>query len=96
MILSNEPGYYREGAFGIRIENLVAVETREIPGGERDMLGFETLTLVPIDLRLIDQKLLATEEKSWLNAYHSRVRAALSPHLDKAGRAWLKKATGRI
>ncbi|MDI9849410.1 aminopeptidase P family protein [Rhodoblastus sp. 17X3] len=96
MILSNEPGYYREGAFGIRIENLVAVETREIPGGERDMLGFETLTLVPIDLRLIESKLLAPEEKSWLNAYHSRVRAALSPHLDKAERAWLKKATGRI
>jgi Xaa-Pro aminopeptidase len=96
MILSNEPGYYREGAFGIRIENLVAVETREIPGGERDMLGFETLTLVPIDLRLIEPKLLAPEEKAWLNAYHSRVRAALSPHLDKAERAWLKKATGRI
>ncbi|WP_296708191.1 aminopeptidase P family protein [Rhodoblastus sp.] len=96
MILSNEPGYYREGAFGIRIENLVAVETREIPGGERDMLGFETLTLVPIDRRLIEPKLLAPEEKAWLNAYHSRVRAALSPHLDKTERAWLKKATGRI
>jgi Xaa-Pro aminopeptidase len=96
MILSNEPGYYREGAFGIRIENLVAVETRAIPGGERDMFGFETLTLVPIDVRLIEPKLLAPEEKAWLNAYHARVRAALSPHLDKAERAWLKKATGRI
>jgi Xaa-Pro aminopeptidase len=96
MILSNEPGYYREGAFGIRIENLVAVEARDIPGAERAMLGFETLTLVPIDLRLIEPKLLAPDEKAWLNAYHSRVRAALSPHLDKAERAWLKKATGRI
>jgi Xaa-Pro aminopeptidase len=96
MILSNEPGYYREGAFGIRIENLVAVEPRAIPGGERDMLGFETLTLVPIDVRLIEPKLLAPEEKAWLNVYHARVRAALSPHLDKAERAWLKKATGRI
>ncbi len=72
MILSNEPGYYREGEFGIRIENLVVVEPREIEGGERPMLGFETLTLVPIDLRLIEPKLLTGEEKSWLNAYHAR------------------------
>ncbi len=96
MILSNEPGYYREGAFGIRIENLVAVEPRDIPGGEREMLGFETLTLAPIDLRLIEPKLLTEEEKSWLNAYHARVRAALSPFLDSRENAWLKKATRRI
>ena len=96
MILSNEPGYYREGAFGIRIENLVAVETRDIKGAEREMLGFETLTVVPIDLRLIEPKLLAPEEIAWLNAYHARVRAALSPHLDATEQAWLKKATRRI
>jgi Xaa-Pro aminopeptidase len=96
MILSNEPGYYREGAFGIRIENLVAVEPREIKGAERDMLGFETLTLVPIDLRLIEPALLDPEEKAWLNAYHARVRAALAPHLDSAEAAWLRKATRRI
>ena len=64
MILSNEPGYYREGAFGIRIENLVAVEPREIPGAERDMLGFETLTLAPIDLRLIEPKCSDARGKS--------------------------------
>ena len=96
MILSNEPGYYREGAFGIRIENLVAVEPRAIKGAERDMLGFETLTLVPIDLRLIEPKLLTPDERAWLNAYHARVRAALAPHLDAAERSWLTKATKRI
>ncbi len=96
MILSNEPGYYREGAFGIRIENLVAVEPRDIPGAEREMLGFETLTLVPIDLRLIEPKLLTDAEKAWLNAYHAKVRAALSPFLDPTERAWLTQATGRL
>ncbi len=96
MILSNEPGYYREGDFGIRIENLVAVEPRDIPGAERPMLGFETLTLAPIDLRLIAKKLLVREEKDWLNAYHLRVRKTLAPHLDAAERAWLKKATAAI
>ena len=96
MILSNEPGYYREGAFGIRIENLVAVEPREIAGAERKMLGFETLTLVPIDLRLIEMKLLTGDEKNWLNAYHARVRKELAPHLDAAERAWLQEATSRI
>ena len=96
MILSNEPGYYREGAFGIRIENLVAVETRKIAGAERDMLGFETLTVVPIDLRLIEPKLLTSEEKAWLNAYHADVRKALTPHLDGVERAWLRQATRPI
>jgi Xaa-Pro aminopeptidase len=96
MILSNEPGYYREGAFGIRIENLVAVETRKIAGAEREMLGFETLTVVPIDLRLIEPKLLTAEEKAWLNAYHADVRKVLTPHLDGAERAWLRQATRPI
>ncbi|MGO9428603.1 aminopeptidase P family protein [Rhodoblastus sp.] len=96
MILSNEPGYYREGAFGIRIENLVAVEARKIAGAEREIYGFETLTLVPIDLRLIEPKLLSMEEKAWLNAYHAEVRKALSPHLDPVERKWLRQATARL
>ena len=96
MILSNEPGYYREGAFGIRIENLVVVEPVEIAGAERKMLGFETLTLVPIDLRLVDRKMLDDAEAAWLNAYHQEVREALSPHLKPAERAWLQQATARI
>ncbi len=96
MILSNEPGYYREGAFGIRIENLLVVEEREIAGGERKMLGFETLTLAPIDQQLIEEKLLAPEERAWLNAYHAHVRKSLSPLLDAHERAWLVEATKRI
>ncbi|WP_294539521.1 aminopeptidase P family protein [uncultured Rhodoblastus sp.] len=96
MILSNEPGYYREGAFGIRIENLVAVEARKIAGGERDMLGFETLTMVPIDTRLIEPKLLTVEEKAWLNGYHAQARKVLTPHLDAAERIWLRQATRPI
>lgn len=93
MILSNEPGYYREGAFGIRIENLIAVEPRDIKGAERDMLGFETLTMIPIDRRLIEVGLLTKGEKAWLDAYHARLRKALWPRLDKASRSWLKDAT---
>ncbi len=96
MILSNEPGYYREGEFGIRIENLVIVEEREIEDAERKMLGFEVLTLAPIDLRLIEAKLLTAEEKAWLNGYHAEVRKALAPHLDPIERAWLQQATARI
>jgi len=96
MILSNEPGFYREGAFGIRIENLVAVEARKIPGGERDMLGFETLTLAPIDLRPVDVKMLDAEEKTWLNAFHARVRKTLSPLLSAQERGWLKAATHSV
>lgn len=93
MILSNEPGYYREGAFGIRIENLIAVEPRAIKGAERDMLGFETLTMIPIDRRLIDVALLTKGEKTWLDAYHARLRKALGPRLDRVSRHWLKAAT---
>jgi Xaa-Pro aminopeptidase len=96
MIISNEPGYYAAGAFGIRIENLVVVEARAIPGGERPMLGFETLTLAPIDLSLIDPKLMDADEIAWLNAYHARVRKVLSPRVDPATRAWLAKATRRL
>lgn len=92
MILSNEPGYYREGHFGIRIENLVVVETREIDGAEREMFGFETLTFTPVDRRLIVRSLLTREERAWLDAYHARVLKLVRPHLSAPERAWLKEA----
>ena len=93
MILSNEPGYYRAGAYGIRIENLVLVEERTIPGGERPMLGFETLTLAPLDRSLILSELMSAAEIAWLDAYHARVREALSPDLDPETRGWLEVVT---
>jgi len=96
MILSNEPGYYKEGAYGIRIENLVLVEEREIAGGERPMLGFETLTLAPIDLALIERSLLTSEEAAWLNAYHARVRETLGEQMDAETARWLDQATRPI
>jgi Xaa-Pro aminopeptidase len=96
MIISNEPGYYAAGAFGIRIENLVVVEERTIPGGERPMLGFETLTFAPIDLSLIEPKLMDADEIAWLDAYHARVRKTLTPRVDASTRAWLAKATKRL
>jgi len=96
MIISDEPGYYAAGAFGIRIENLVVVEERAIPAGERPMLGFETLTLAPIDLSLVEPKLMDAEEIAWLDDYHARVRKVLSPRVDASTRAWLAKATRRL
>lgn len=96
MILSNEPGFYYAGRWGIRIENLVVVEKREIAGAEREMLGFETITLAPIDLALIEPKLLNAEEIAWINAYHARVRGQISPLVEPAARRWLKAATRRI
>jgi Xaa-Pro aminopeptidase len=96
MILSNEPGYYAPGKFGVRIENLVVVEERAIRGGERPMLGFDTISLAPIEARLIEAKLMDEEEIAWLDAYHARVRAALSPRVDRATRGWLKQATRRV
>ena len=92
MILSNEPGYYREGAFGIRIENLIVVTPVDSPDG-RQMLGFETLTLAPIDRRLIDQSLMTHDEIAWLDAYHQRVRDEIGPRLDRPTRDWLELAT---
>lgn len=93
MIVSNEPGYYQENAYGIRIENLVLVREAEIPaGGERKMLSFETLTLAPIDRSLIEVSLLSQTERDWLNAYHARVAKTLGPLLDKPTRGWLKTA----
>ncbi len=92
MMLSNEPGYYKVGAYGIRIENLVLVEPRAIAGGDPDraMLGFETLTWVPIERRLIDPALLAPDERAWLDDYHAQVLAKLGPVLDVDERAWLQ------
>jgi Xaa-Pro aminopeptidase len=92
MILSNEPGYYKPGEFGIRIENLVLVEKREIPGMEGEWLGFETLTLVPIDKTLVDRDMLSDAEISWWNAYHARVLEVLAPQLDGEDLAWLERA----
>jgi Xaa-Pro aminopeptidase len=97
MILSNEPGYYRTGRFGIRTENLIAVAEPSLPeGGERPMLGFETLTLAPIDRRLIDLALLGPEDTAWLNAYHARVLAEIGPELepgrDAAALEWLTRS----
>jgi Xaa-Pro aminopeptidase len=89
MILSNEPGYYKAGEYGIRIENLLLVEERDIPGGEATMLAFETLTLAPIDRDLIDPALLTPTELSWLNDYHARVAATLAPVLEGEEREWI-------
>lgn len=97
MILSNEPGYYLEGAFGIRIENLIVVtEPEVVEGGEIAMMGFETLTLAPIDTRLIDKALMTVEEIDWLNAYHARVLAEIGPELDGEDRVWLERACAAI
>jgi Xaa-Pro aminopeptidase len=94
MILSNEPGYYKSGSYGIRIENLVlVVAQREPPGGEKPLNGFETLTLAPIDRRLIAPALLTREETAWLDAYHARVRQTVGPLLDAETRRWLETAT---
>ena len=94
MILSNEPGYYREGHYGIRIENLELVTPlRKVKGGERSMMSFETLTLAPFDRRLIDVSLLTRDELKWLNAYHARVFKELGHELKGKDKAWLKAAT---
>ncbi len=96
MVLSNEPGYYKTGAYGIRIENLVEVVEVELPGAERPMLGFENLTLVPIDRRLIEVTQLSEHERQWLNAYHARVRERIGPLLEEPVRRWLEQATAPL
>jgi Xaa-Pro aminopeptidase len=90
MILSNEPGYYKGGEYGIRIENLVLVVAKDVPGAEREMLGFETLTFAPIDRRLIAIDLLSQAERTWLDAYHADVAAKIGPQLEPEVRAWLQ------
>jgi Xaa-Pro aminopeptidase len=93
MILSNEPGYYKPGEFGIRIENLVLVEERAIAGAEGRYLGFETLTFVPIDRTLVEPHLLTAEEIAWLDAYHAKVRQLVGPLLVGEDLAWLERQT---
>ncbi|MDE0059272.1 MAG: aminopeptidase P family protein [Defluviicoccus sp.] len=93
MILSNEPGYYKPGAYGIRIENLVVVVEAEAPdGAERPLYRFETLTLAPIDRRLVEPSLLMPDEIGWLDAYHARVEETHGPALDRGTRRWLERA----
>lgn len=93
MILSNEPGYYRGGEFGVRLENLIVATEAETPeGGERPMHHFETLTLAPFDRRLLDPGLMTAEERAWLDAYHARVLAEIGPLIDPDARPWLEAA----
>ncbi len=89
MLFSNEPGYYKAGEYGIRIENLVLVEERGVPGAEQRMLGFETLTFAPIERRLIDVGLLGESERRWLDGYHAEVLDRIGPVLDEGTRTWL-------
>jgi Xaa-Pro aminopeptidase len=98
MICSNEPGYYKTGEYGIRIENLVVVRApAEIAGGEKGMLGFETITMAPIDLDLVEPTMLTREERDWLNAYHAQVRTAVATAMTgDDDRAWLTQATRAI
>ncbi|HET7252374.1 MAG TPA: aminopeptidase family protein P, partial [Xanthobacteraceae bacterium] len=94
MILSNEPGYYKAGAYGIRIENLVlVVEAAAVPGAEKPLNAFETLTLAPIDRRLVVADMLTPEETDWFDGYHARVAQMLAPLVDAETRAWLAAAT---
>lgn len=93
MILSNEPGYYKDGEYGIRIENLVVVQPVD---GQPNMLQFETITFAPIDLELVDRTIMTQTEIDWLNAYHIKVREVLLPQVDESTAAWLKAATRQI
>ncbi len=90
MFLSNEPGYYKTGEYGIRVENLVLVVPVEVEGAEKKMLGFETLTFAPIDRNLIESGMLSAEEREWLNAYHAKVLEVVGPQLDGEAKAWLE------
>ena len=96
MILSNEPGYYKAGEFGIRIENLFLVEEREIEGGEQTMLGFETLTFAPLERKLIDTAMLSQEQRQWVDDYHAKVNAVIAPQLEGDALDWLKAQTAPL
>jgi len=99
MILSNEPGYYRIGAFGIRLENLIVVQTAQTPDGgdkERAMLNWQTLTYVPFDRRLIVLDMLTSTERGWLNAYHRQVSEKIGPRVGKVAKLWLDDATAPV
>lgn len=90
MILSNEPGYYKAGEYGIRIENLILTVPIDVPGAEKPVLGFETLTFAPIERDLIEPSLLTPAENAWLDSYHAKVLALIGPQLDPEARAWLE------
>jgi Xaa-Pro aminopeptidase len=90
MILSNEPGYYKAGEYGIRIENLVLVVEKQVEGGDKEVLGFDTLTFVPIERRLIDAAMLSDAELGWLNDYHQQVLALIGPQLSGDDKIWLE------
>lgn len=92
MILSNEPGYYKPGEYGIRIENLIVVEERRIPGAERTIYGFETITWAPYERALIEKSLLDETEIAWIDAYHAQVRSKLAPLVEGQAKLWLEQA----
>jgi len=96
MILSNEPGYYKTDGYGIRIENLELVIAADVAGAEKPMNAFETLTLAPIDRRLIEVAMLSPAERDWLDAYHARVRIEVRSHLDETDKLWLDAATAPL
>ena len=96
MIISNEPGYYRDGAFGMRCENLLVVREAQQVAGDVPMLEFEALTLVPFDTRLLDTSLMNPVELDWLNAYHQRVAQTIEPLLQGSDKAWLAQATRTV
>ena len=96
MIISNEPGFYKESAYGIRLENLIVVQTEKIDGASREMLSFETITLAPFDSSMINANLLTSIELDWINVYHESVRKILTPLLPDDVANWLSKATAKI
>jgi Xaa-Pro aminopeptidase len=91
MFLSNEPGYYKSGEYGIRIENLILVAPIDVAGAEKEMLAFETLTFAPIDRNLIDPSLLSDEERRWVDEYHASVVEIVGRQLDGDVLAWLRE-----
>ena len=97
MILSNEPGFYKAGEFGIRIENLIVVQKADpMPGGDREMLEFETITMAPINLNLVVTEILSNAERDWLNQYHAKVRESVGPHIPNDLKSWFDQATRTI
>ncbi|WP_310467767.1 M24 family metallopeptidase C-terminal domain-containing protein, partial [Sphingomonas sp.] len=90
------PGYYKTGAYGIRIENLVLVVEKQVAGAEKEMLGFDTLTFAPIERRLIVRDMLSEDELAWLNAYHAAVVEKIGPSLQGEDRAWLEQASAPL
>ena len=96
MILSNEPGYYAEGGSASASRTSSSCASVEVAGADRPMLGFETISFAPIDLRLVDKKLMSRDEIAWLDAYHAATRAKLSPLVDPATRKWLREATRQV